>query len=47
MPTSDHSGGQVGKLAKLGVARISAGPQIQFMVMDLFAEEAEKILTGV
>ena len=34
----------VRELAGLGVARISVGPQIQFMAMDTFAREAEKIL---
>ena len=37
----------VGQIAKLGVARISVGPQIQFMAMDTFAKEAEKILARV
>ena len=34
----------VQKLARMGVARISVGPQIQFMAMETFAREAEKIL---
>ena len=35
----------VAELSKIGVSRISVGPQIQFMAMDTFAKEAEKILT--
>ena len=38
-------GVKVKDLAGLGVARISVGPQIQFMAMNAFAKEAEKILT--
>ena len=34
----------VAELSKIGVSRISVGPQIQFMAMDMFAKEAEKIL---
>ena len=36
----------VKQLAELGVARISVGPQIQFLAMEAFAREAEKILTA-
>jgi 2-methylisocitrate lyase-like PEP mutase family enzyme len=35
---------KVKALAELGVARISIGPAIQFIAMDAFAKEAEKIL---
>ena len=34
----------VPELAKIGVARISVGPQIQFMAMDHFSQEADKLL---
>ena len=38
------SGGlTVAELSKIGVARISVGPAIQFMAMDTFAREAEKL----
>lgn len=35
----------VAQLSDFGVARISVGPQIQFMAMETFSKEAEKILT--
>jgi 2-methylisocitrate lyase-like PEP mutase family enzyme len=35
---------KVKALSELGVARISIGPAIQFIAMDTFAKEAEKIL---
>jgi 2-methylisocitrate lyase-like PEP mutase family enzyme len=34
----------VAELSKIGVARIRVGPAIQFMAMDTFAREAEKLL---
>jgi 2-methylisocitrate lyase-like PEP mutase family enzyme len=34
----------VKELAEIGVARISVGPQIQFLAMDSFAKAAEKLL---
>ena len=34
----------VAQLAKIGVSRVSVGPQIQFMAMDHFAQVAEKLL---
>lgn len=42
-----RSGGlTIPQLREIGVARISVGPQIQFMAMETFAKEAEKILTA-
>ena len=40
------SGGglNVAGLSEIGVARISVGPQLQFMAMDNYAKEAEKIM---
>ena len=35
---------RVKALSELGVARISIGPALQFIAMDAFAKEAEKIL---
>jgi 2-methylisocitrate lyase-like PEP mutase family enzyme len=34
-------------LSELGVARISIGPALQFIAMETFAKEAEKILNDV
>jgi 2-methylisocitrate lyase-like PEP mutase family enzyme len=34
------------QLSQIGVSRISVGPTIQFMAMDTYAKEAEKILTS-
>ncbi|KAF2733836.1 Phosphoenolpyruvate/pyruvate domain-containing protein [Polyplosphaeria fusca] len=34
----------VSELSNIGVARISVGPQIQFMAMEFFGREAEKVL---
>ncbi|KAM0263196.1 hypothetical protein ACHAQJ_001351 [Trichoderma viride] len=34
------------QLSQIGVSRISVGPTIQFMAMDVYAKEAEKILTS-
>lgn len=39
-----EKGLNVAQISELGVARISVGPQIQFLAMDTFAREAEKIL---
>jgi len=36
----------VSELSKIGVARISVGPQIQFLAMEEFAKQAEKLLTS-
>ncbi|EHK18832.1 uncharacterized protein TRIVIDRAFT_193913 [Trichoderma virens Gv29-8] len=35
------------QLSEIGVARISIGPAIQFIAIDTYAKEAEKILTSV
>lgn len=35
------------QLSEIGVSRISIGPAIQFIAMDTYAKEAEKILTSV
>jgi 2-methylisocitrate lyase-like PEP mutase family enzyme len=35
----------VSELAQIGVARISVGPAIQFVAMDSYSKEAEKLLT--
>ena len=36
----------VAQLADIGVARISVGPQLQFLAMEFVAREAEKLLRG-
>ena len=45
MKLSDD-GLKVKDLAEIGVARISIGPALQFIAMDTFGKEAEKILTS-
>lgn len=36
----------VAQLSQIGVSRISIGPTLQFIAMDVYAKEAEKILTS-